>query len=61
VFDQHEISFFHSFFLAGLGLELRAFTLSHSYQPYFCEEFFRDRVLWNYMTRVALNYDLPAL
>jgi hypothetical protein len=32
--------------LAVLGLELRAFTLSHSTSPSFCDRVFWDRVSW---------------
>jgi hypothetical protein len=35
------LSFF--FFFVVLRFELRAYTLSHSHQPLFGEEFFRDR------------------
>jgi hypothetical protein len=35
--------FFFFFFFAVLGLELRAYTLSHSTSP-FCDGYFRDRV-----------------
>jgi hypothetical protein len=42
-----------------LGLELRAFTLSHS-AALFCEGvFFED--LTNYLSRLALNLDSPDL
>jgi hypothetical protein len=42
---QPEIFFF--FFFAVLGLELSAFTLSHSTSPvFFVWRVFRDRVLW---------------
>jgi hypothetical protein len=39
------------FFFLVLGLELRAYTLSHSTSPFFCDGFlvlffFQDRVLW---------------
>jgi hypothetical protein len=38
---------FDFFFLVVLGLELRAYTLSHSTSPFFfCDEFFWDRVSW---------------
>jgi hypothetical protein len=33
------------FFLLVLGLKLRAYTLSHSTSPCFCDGFFQDRVL----------------
>jgi hypothetical protein len=33
------------FLFAVLGFELRAFTLSHSTSPFFCDGFFWDRVL----------------
>jgi hypothetical protein len=32
------------FFFSELGLEIRAYTLSHSTSPFFCDEYFRDRV-----------------
>jgi hypothetical protein len=31
-------------FFVVLGLELRAYTLSHSTSPFLCDVFFRDRV-----------------
>jgi hypothetical protein len=34
----------HSFFFAVLGLELRAYTLSHCTSTFFCVRYFRDRV-----------------
>jgi hypothetical protein len=62
-----DLSDFYLFiFLAVLGLELRAFTLSHSAGPlfiylFFCEGFFRDRVSQNYVPKLALNCDPPDL
>jgi hypothetical protein len=44
------------FFFVVLGLELRAYTLSHCTSP-FLLRIFRDRVSWNYLPRLALNYD----
>jgi hypothetical protein len=41
-YNLHTSSFF-SFFLAVLGLELRAYILSHSISP-FCVRYFQDRV-----------------
>jgi hypothetical protein len=43
-----------------LGLELRAFTLSHSTSPIFYEVFF-DIGSSNYLFELALNLDLPDL
>jgi hypothetical protein len=45
VFSDFQCSFwaFLAFCFAELGLELRAYTLSHSTSP-FCDGFFRDRV-----------------
>jgi hypothetical protein len=45
------------FFFPVLGLELGAFTLSHSTSPVFCKGFFRDRVSWNYLPGLAWNRD----
>jgi hypothetical protein len=42
------------------GLELRAYTLSHSTSP-FCVRYFRDRVLWTYLPRLALVLGPPDL
>jgi hypothetical protein len=53
------LSFF--FFFALLGLELRAYTLSHSPSPFFVIGFFRDRGSWNYLPRMASNHDPPDL
>jgi hypothetical protein len=33
-------------FFVVLGLELRAYTLSHSTSPFFCDRVFWDRVSW---------------
>jgi hypothetical protein len=33
-------------FFEVLGIESRAFTLSHSTIPFFCDGYFRDRVSW---------------
>jgi hypothetical protein len=43
-----------------LGLELRAFTLSHSTSPIFVMGF-QDRILLNYLLGLALNLDPPDL
>jgi hypothetical protein len=49
------------FFLPVLGLELRAYTFSHStHTPFFMKDFFRDRVL-NYLSGLASNCDPPDL
>jgi hypothetical protein len=53
-------SFFFFFFFEVLGLELRAFTLSHSTRPIFVRGF-RDRVLQNYLPGLASNCDPPDL
>jgi hypothetical protein len=50
------------FFFAFLGLELRAYTLSHSTSPAFlCDGIFRDRVTQTILPRLALNLDPPDL
>jgi hypothetical protein len=51
--------FFFSFEV--LGLELRAFTLSHSISPIFVKDFFQDKVLLNYLPGLALNCNPPDL
>jgi NhaP-type Na+/H+ or K+/H+ antiporter len=49
------------FFFVILGLELRAYTLSHSTSPFLCWVFFfLDRSL-ELFARLALNRDLPDL
>jgi hypothetical protein len=44
-----------------LGLELRAFTLSHSTSPFFLWRVFSRQGLTNYLPRLALNHDPPDL
>jgi hypothetical protein len=44
-----------------LGLELKAFTLSHSNSPIFVMGFFEIGSLANYLPRLASNCDLPNL
>jgi hypothetical protein len=44
-----------------MGLELRAFTLSHSTSPIFVKVYFRDRILQNYLPRLTSNHDAPDL
>jgi hypothetical protein len=48
------------FFFAVLRLELRAYTLSHSTSPIFVKGF-QDRVLQNYLPRLASNCDPPEI
>jgi hypothetical protein len=50
------------FFFAVLGLELKAYTSSHSTTPpaLFCEGFFQDKVS-NYFPRLASNHHPPDL
>jgi hypothetical protein len=43
-------------FFPVLGLELRAFTLSHSTSPIFVKGFLRWGLL-NYLPKLASNYD----
>jgi hypothetical protein len=50
-------SFF--FFFPVLGLKLRAYTLSHSTSPFFCDGLF-NWVL-NYLPQLASNHDPPDL
>jgi hypothetical protein len=49
-----------SFFFLILGLELRAFTLSHSTHPIFVKGFSRQGLL-SYLPRLALNCSSPDL
>jgi hypothetical protein len=43
--SKHKDNYFKWFFLCVvLGFELRAYTLSHSHQLYFCNVFFQHRV-----------------
>jgi hypothetical protein len=49
------------FSFAVLGLELRAYTLSHSTSPFFVMDFFREKVSRNYLLGLALNRDSPDL
>jgi hypothetical protein len=39
------ISAFYFFVLSVLGFEIKAYTLSHSSNPFFCIGYFQDRVL----------------
>jgi hypothetical protein len=48
------------FRFAVLGLELRAFTLSHSTSPTFVKGFSRQGLV-NYLPGLALNHDPPDL
>jgi hypothetical protein len=48
------------FFFVVLGLELRAFTLSHPTSPIFVKGFLRQG-LENYFPGLASNYDPPDL
>jgi hypothetical protein len=52
--------FIYSFIFAVLGLELRAFTLSHSTSPIFVKGFLRQG-LENYLLWLASNHDPPDL
>jgi hypothetical protein len=49
--------------LVVLGLELRAFTSSHSTSPspFSCDEFFQDKVLQTILPGLASNHDPPDL
>jgi hypothetical protein len=49
------------FFITVLGLELRAYTLSHSISPFLCLLGIFEQGLANYLSRLALNDDLPDL
>jgi hypothetical protein len=51
---------FFFFFLVVLGLELRAYTLSHSTSPFFLKGIFEIGSL-NYLPRLALNSNPPDL
>jgi hypothetical protein len=53
-------SFIHSLIFAALGLELRAFTLSHSTSPTFVKSFSRYDLV-NYLPRSASNLNPPVL
>jgi hypothetical protein len=56
------LSFFPSFFfLVILGLELWAYTLSHSTSNFFVKVLFRDRVSEHYLPGLASNWDRPDL
>jgi hypothetical protein len=46
------------FFFPVFGLELRAYTLSHSTSPFFCDGCLGRA---NYLPRLALNFDPPDL
>jgi hypothetical protein len=46
---ENKANFFFFFFWVVLGLELKAYTLSHSTSPIFCEGFFQGRVSQNYL------------
>jgi hypothetical protein len=50
---------FSGFFVV-LGLELRAFTLSHSTRPVFCDMFVSDSLM-NYLPGMASNCNAPDL
>jgi hypothetical protein len=43
------------FFFSVLGLELRAYTLSHSTSLFFVKGFYHDRVLWNCLPRASFK------
>jgi hypothetical protein len=44
-----------------LGYELKAYTLSHSTSPFFCDRFFSRLGLSNCLPRLAANSDLCLL
>jgi hypothetical protein len=48
------------FFFAVLGLEIRAYILSHSTSPFFVMGFF-EIGSWNYLPGLASNRDPPDL
>jgi hypothetical protein len=54
------VSFFLFVFFAVLGIELRAFNLSHSTSPIFVKGFSRYG-LDNYLPGLASNHDSPDL